>query len=338
MFEYHQGGPEPHTWQGAEELEGLLPPHRLISSRGSIDRYGFLHVLSQLCGMKRQLRPFAEWVHGWIWDQHPTVESLAFASLLRSVPVVVGNSIECEVLKSAGFREVLIGGLPFGYIERQHNSRNNHALLAYPPHSAEVERLSGQQENYMDYLHSIRHKFDGIFVSIFYLDWGGPMHKAAEARGLNVIQGARPDDANSLYRTRAMLDSFKHVTSNTMGSHFVYALRAGCCFSFSGPIFQYEEEMYLGNGNANKHSQACVKRLMEIQSEVYLRGRFGRFFVDHPSDGVVDEVYGEDEVGVRDVLSEANIRRILGWTTTGQLRGYSRGASNRTRRLLQKKL
>ena len=321
-------------WECEQELERIIPSVQPFSVSGSIDRYGFTHVLAALCGLKNPKRPFAEWIHGWIWDEQPTAESLAVDKLNRTVPVVVRNNLEYECLKSAGFREIHIGGLPFCYVGKQHNSKNKHALLAIPPHSAEVERLNSSQIEYMNFLETLKSDFDGVYVSIFYLDWGGALHQAARARGLNIILGARPDDANSLIRTRSLFDAFDFVTSNIMGSHFVYALHANCKFSFSGPIYQYDEQTFLGNGNPNNHSLAKVERFLNIQSERYLRSRFDLFFTDHPSSGSCNMELGRSEIGVDNVLNKEQIREVVGWTIPGQMHGYLRGGLNRAQRIL----
>ncbi|MCD1636360.1 hypothetical protein K7H91_21595 [Martelella mediterranea] len=321
-------------WQRPEDLKKLIPPVRPVCAKGSIDRYGFTYLLADICGLKKPRRTFSEWLHGWAWDDQPTEETLAVGNLHRSVPVVVRNNLEYEALKAAGFKKVFIGGLPFCYLGNQHLVRNDHALLAIPPHSAESERLNDSQIEYFDYLEAIKSDFDGVYVSIFHLDWGGALHKSAEKRGLNVVLGARPDDANSLSRTRSLLDAFKFVTSNTMGSHFVYALYAGCRFSFSGPLYSYNEEVFLGNGNPNNHSLSRVERLMEVHSENYLRSRFDRFFLDHPRDGRFDIALGRSEIGHSNMLNRNRIIEAVGWTVYGQMHGYLCGAINRAQRLI----
>lgn len=320
------------AWQTANELNSLLPSSSVFKVRGSIDRFGFLHLLAEQCCMRAPKRAFAEWMHGWIWDDRPTIESLAMHKLPRDVPVVVRNKIEQKVLLDAGFRDVWIGGLPFCYVPSQHKARNGSSLLAIPPHSAEAERVSSVQRDYMDFLESLKGDFDDIYVCIFYLDWDGPMHRAALQRGLRVVQGARPDDAYSLKRVRALFEAFEHVTSNSIGSHFVYALYSGSRFSFCGPMFTYDEETILANGNPNGHSEERVRRLLEIQDPRYLQIRFGKFYVDHPRQGAFDTDLGASEIGTDQILSPLQIKNILGWTVIGQLCGYGRGAFRRLRR------
>lgn len=320
------------AWQTSEELNALLPSSKAFRLRGSIDRFGFLHLLAERCGMRSPRRSFAEWVHGWIWDECPTVESLAMQKLPRDVAVVVRDEVERDVLLEAGFLNVHIGGLPFAYVPPQHRSRNTVSLLAVPPHSAEAERVSSGQREYLDYLESLKDDFEGIYVCIFHLDLEGSMHRAVLERGMQVVQGARPDDASSLKRVRALFEAFEHVTSNCMGSHFVYALHSGARFSFSGPMFVYDEEVMMSGGNPHGHSKERVRRLLEIQSPEYLGSRFGDFFVDHPQRGTVDAHLGATEIGARHVLPPDNIRNILGWTVRGHLTGYTRGVFRRLRR------
>lgn len=321
-------------WKNLAELNSLLPERKIFVYRGSVDRYGFTHLLAERCGLRRPRHAFAEWIHGWIWDEDPTAESLAVSKLRRDLRLVVRSERERDALHSEGFEEVIIGGLPFAYVERQHVSRNPYALLAFPPHSAEVERLSSNQADYMDYLESQKQNFDGIYVSIFHLDWNGPMRAAAQARGLKVVKGARPDDANSLLRTRALFDAFEYVSSNTMGSHFVYALYSGCRFAFCGPMFQYDEGVLLSGGNPHGHSAKRIERIIAIQQPGYLKARFGEFFVENPRHGVQAEKLAREELGERFILRHDQIVNVLGWTLRGQLNGYAQSMVRRLKRRL----
>lgn len=318
-----------NCWETSNDLATLLPKVILSKSKGSITRYGFSQLLARRCKIKIPFRPFGEWIHGWTWDEDPTSEIFGFSDFRRNIPIVVGNKTEHQVMKNEGFSNVHIGGLPFAYVEKQHVSRNPNALLAFPPHSSENHHFENQvnhQYEYLDYLESLRNNFDGIYVSIFGHDWGGDLHQAAKKRELNTVLGAHPNDLNSLYRTRSLLDAFSFVTSNTMGSHFIYALSAGCHFSFSGPKYGYSEEFFMG-GNTKK---TVVQRGMVIHSEEYLRPRFGNFYLDHPSMGLKSLDFGISEVGFGSMLSPDSIRNILGFSVFGQLRGVSRSAKNRT--------
>ena len=316
----------------AHAIADYLPPFSQIKITSGVDRYGFSSVLAKRCGRRVIVRSFANWVHGWVWAEEPTAELLACAKQARNLTMVVCNQVEKKTLMALNFTDVRVGGLPFAYVERQHMQRHENALLAFPPHSAEAERVTTDQAEYLDFLEAIKQDFESIYLSVYYLDLGGPLHKAANLRGLQVIQGARPDDANSLVRTRSMLDSFKYVTSNVMGSHMLYALFAGCGFSFCGPMYGYDESEFLSGGNPHGHSSDYIRLALKLQSESYLRDKFAKFFVNHPRDGVGDLGFAVDEIGTKFTLSSMQIEDALGWNVNGQFKGYFSGALRRASR------
>ena len=321
-----------HHAQPIDDLQAKLPPfvpYKLVSG---VDRYGFSSVLATRCGRNVTRRSFANWVHGWVWAEEPSAELLACANLPRDLTIVVRNLRERIALENEGFRDVRIGGLPFAYVARQHTSRYMHGLLAFPPHSAEAEKVSSDQTDYLDYLESLKNDFEVIYVSIYYLDLNGPMHKAAQARGLRIIQGARPDDANSLQRMRALFDAFSTVTSNVIGSHVLYALYSGCRFSFSGPFYAYTATDFLGNGNPHDHEDAYIESLVMLHSERYLRDQFGSWFADHPKAGALDQAFASDAIGEAFLMSARQIDSAMGWDLPGRLRGYFKGAKRRLAR------
>jgi hypothetical protein len=311
-----------------------LPPQKKIRLTSGIDRYGFSSILAAKIGLPFVPRSFANWVHGWIWYGAVTPELLLLKGHPHDVSAIVRNEDEQRVLTEAGFKNVHIGGLPYAYVPKQHRPRYDDRLLAIPTHSAESEKLTTDQKHYLDYLESLVPDYEGIYLSIYYLDLNGPMHKAAENRRLKTILGARPDDANSLLRTRAMFDSFKFVTSNTMGSHVLYSLFSDCFFSFCGPIYSYDESIFLSNGNPLGHSPTFVSKQLEMYSESYLRNNFGRYFKQHPRLGCPDKKYAEKEIGSSNILCSSSLREAVGWTVSKQTAGYSSGFLRRVRRSL----
>ncbi len=158
-----------------------LPPFAPSKNSGGVDRYGFLSVLAKRCGRRTVPRSFANWIHGWVWAEEPTPELLASRNLPRNVTIVVCQEAEQLALKTAGFTDVRLGGLPFAYIQRQHTHCQTDALLAFPPHSAEVGRVTADQGAYFDYLETLKHDFESIYVCVHYLDMNGPLHKDALA-------------------------------------------------------------------------------------------------------------------------------------------------------------
>ena len=317
----------------SDSVSACLPPVVPIRVLSGVDRYGFSSLLAERCGRRTVPRSFANWVHGWNWTDEQTAKVLNCDDLPRDVTIVVCNEAERAGLERDGFTTVRVGGLPFAYVPQQLPSRRTDALLAFPPHSAEAERQTADHGRYLDYLESLKGDFESVYVSIHYLDIGTPLHTAAAARGLHVIQGARPDDANSLLRVRAMLDLFGHVTTNVVGSHMLYALFSGCRFSFCGPMYAHDESVLLGGGNPHGHTSDFIRFIEWIQSEAYLRTKFGRFFADHPRQGLPDTVFAEAAIGLKHLMTPDQVESALGWSLEGRLLGYARAARRRARRL-----
>jgi len=315
-------------------VDKILPPHYPIKIKSGIDRYGFSSILARRLNMGYVPRSFADWMHGWAWWTEPKAEHLVGRDLHRKTSIVVNNNMEKEALLVAGFKNVRTGGLPFAYVSKQNDYRSENALLAYPPHSAEAENLSTDQKDYFDYLESLKKNFTEIYVSIYYLDLNKPMHSAASVRGLKVIQGANPSDANGLIRVRSILDSFKYVTSNVMGSHMLYALYAGCNFSFSGPFYTYDESMFLANGNPHKHTKQYIDEMISFASEKYVKGKFFKYFTSDPFFGIQDSEFAAEYIGEKYMLNTQEIKDALGWSVAGQITGYTKGAARRLIRLL----
>jgi len=310
-------------------MQNLLPPFVQIKIRSGVDRYGFSHVLSKRLGLSYVPRSFADWVHGWAWWSEHSSELHGLSKTNKQNKIIVTNESERLAFNSEGFINVISGGLPFAYIPQQHTQRNEHALLAYPSHSAEAEKMLTDAHDYFDYLEAIKKDFDGIYVSIYSLDWNGPIHTAALKRGLNVIEGANPNDANGLLRVRSILDSFSQVTSNSMGSHMLYALYAGCKFSFCGPYYSHDESVLLSNGNWHGHTIQYIEKCSMYMSEFYVRSNFDKFFLNHPNLGISDIEFSKIAIGESNILDDNQLLDVLGWTVVGQVGGYLNGGVRR---------
>jgi hypothetical protein len=301
------------------EIENFLPPYSRIKITSGVDRYGFSSVLAKRLNLRLVPRSFANWVHGWAWWTEHTAELLACSDLPKDTSIIVNNKLEQSAMITEGFMNTIAGGLPFSYVAKQHNSRNENALLVIPPHSAEPEggELKVSQEDYFDYIESIKHDFEEIYISIHYLDLNTPMYYAALRRGFKVIQGANPFDSNGLVRVRSLLDRFKYVTSNTMGSHMLYSLYADCNFSFCGPFFSFPAEG-------------------SYSDEKYIRHRFPKFFLPHPRMGLKNMEFAVEAIGERFILKPDKIREALGWTMHKQINGYLSGGARKVHRYYKK--
>jgi len=305
-----------------------------INLNSGIDRYGFSDILANELNLHYRRRSFANWLHGWIWWKATSSTELMFKDSCKSQSrLVVSNFHEKEILKNEGFKNIWIGGLPFTYVKNSNFKRKPNSLLAMPPHSAENEKIRNEYYDYLDYLESIKNEYENVYVSIYYLDKSKEIIKKIESRGLKFIDGARPDDINSLRRMRAIFDSFEFITSNTMGSHIIYAIYCGCKTSLCGPMYKYDETLFLGNDGKINHDKKYVEDSLYYLSQKYLMEKFQFLYTQTPINGYFSEEYGKKEIGYYNKMNKEQILDALQWHLTGQVNGYSSGAIRRLKRI-----
>jgi hypothetical protein len=301
-------------------------PFKNIKLVSGVDRYGFSDVLYQQLKLIYRPRSFANWQHGWIWwKAKSSTELLLKNHDKKNSRLIVSNSHEKQMLEDEGYKNIWIGGLPFSYTENSKLKKSTNSLLAMPPHSAEVEKLYNPYTDYLDYLESIIKDYEEIYVSIYHLDKCENLIKEITKRGLKFIDGARPDDANSLRRMRAIFDTFEFVTSNAMGSHILYAIYCGCKTSICGPLYKYDADVFNGKNNENKHDKKYIEETLYYLSEKYLKEKFSFLFTQNPKYGFESLEYGAEEIGEKNKMNKKEIIEVLQWSTKNQIINYYKG-------------
>ena len=306
-----------------------LPERKLIKLRNGLDRYGFSYLLADIIGFNRPPRSFGTWDHGWIFWKPEAPMDLGHAESPFDMPVVVRSTQEESILRNSGFRHVFIGGLPFAYVQKSNKTRRGNSLIAFIPHS--LSYLTGFRINveYFNYLHSISAGFDEVYVCVFSDDAANQLIVSELVkRGLKIIIGAQPDDANSLIRMRWIFDQFEYVTSSAMGSHLLYAAYSGCNVSIAGPFSEESRDHIMSNPYAASHP-AYVDHLLNGCSESTNRLAYPWLFVDHPRNGINMEAWAKMEIGYYSLLDDKAIVDILGWNFIGYAKGVFRGARRR---------
>ena len=219
----------PEQWSALQARHPFKPVYNL-------DRFGFRRHLSSICSVRADRRVYCDWMHGWTWwdegfgfDDFPG--PLVFPGQIK---IVTSTPKQAEVLRMSG-HDAISGGLPFAYISQTDYSQRPETLLAFPTHSADRVRNQIVQFEYLDFLAEQRDRFEIVCVSLFIHDYIPETLYQIRRRGLVPLIGADPCDSNSLWRTRATLDSFSHVSTNAFGSHVAYALASGCTTSVFSP-------------------------------------------------------------------------------------------------------
>jgi hypothetical protein len=318
-----------------------LPEYRQINLVSGVDRYGFSSLLAERLGLLRPRRSFANWQHGWVWWGATSYEELMMDNGLKDQSqFIVSKSAELDVLNSAGFKNVWVGGLPFAYTEPSKSRKVPGSLLAMPMHSAEqtnkttTNKLAKSLTDYLDFLESLKSQFSSVWLSIYYLDFSTPLLDEISRRGLFAIEGARPNDANSLKRVRTIMDTFEFVTTNSIGSHVIYAMFSGCKVSVSGPEFLVEESDFLFDNCFKSFSKKYIEDSVYYLSRKYLEIKFPFILVDNPMNGFQSEEFASEEIGFYNRLTNEDILDALQWSRVGQLKGYSLGGMRRIERAL----
>lgn len=299
-----------------------------IRNNTSLDRYGFSYLLADRLKLKEPLRPFCNWSHGWyFWNDIMKIEDLiGMKGCPIDTSIIVGSKSEYVKFVEAGYKNVNIGGLPFAYVSEQGIQRNSNAMLAFIGHSSESEKINIIDLEYLNYLESQKVNFEEIYVSIYSLDKDTKIIEEVVKRGLIPSNGANPFDKRSLIRTRIALEYCEHISTNTFGSHIAYALAAGCRVSVFSPCIKYDTSKYKENQN---YSNDYIERIEYYTSESYLRNRWDYLFDKNSSDGYQNKKIGLEWIGEEYRLSNEQLRRVLCWDFSGQIKGYMSGAIRR---------
>lgn len=318
-----------------------LPDFKRINLVSSVDRYGFSSLLAERIGVLWPRRSFANWQHGWMWWGASTYEELMMDyGLKEKSQFIVSKSAELEVLKSAGFKNLWVGGLPFSYTEPSKSLRVAGSLLAMPMHSAEQtnkttsNKLEKSLIDYLDFLESLKRQYSSVWISIYYLDFSPSLLDEIRKRGLFPIEGARPNDANSLKRVRIIMDTFEFVTSNAIGSHVIYAMFSDCKVSVGGPKVNIEESDFILDNRFKCFSKKYIEKSVYHLSREYLQNKFPFILTDNPSNGFQSQEFAREEIGFYNRLKNEDILDALQWGWIPQLKGYSLGGIRRFERVL----
>jgi hypothetical protein len=162
------------------------------------------------------------------------------------------------------------------------------------------------------------------------------MERRARESGLNVVFGARPDDANALLRMRSIYDYFDYVTSNVLCSAILYAGFSGCKISISGPA-QYTIEDSIFNDIAlayNAIDPMFVRRLSHTFTRTYAEQNYPEFCHESPKDSNCQVSVCRGLIGWDKRLSNDEIYDALRWAPLDQVGWAARGVLRRVRRYL----
>jgi hypothetical protein len=294
------------------------------------DRYGFSHSIAAKLGMPWK-RSFGNWLHGWIWWHASTPDELMFGSAYKSQPHVVSTIQQKDMLLAHGFENVILGGLPYHHISMHDPlERADNSLLVMPPHSSEREKLSKSLENYFEYIKALENDFSKVRICLHHCDNTAENKVLLDKLGLKAITGARPNEPHSLARMRRIFKHFDFVTTNSISSHFAYALYEGCKVSFTGPIYEMEDSDF---ADVDLRSRPwLIETIKKHASKQYIESNYSVFIKSHPNKGFSDKGLGRHFVEGDNRLTDEDLPEVMSWTLRSRTRGYLNAVKSKFRR------
>ncbi|MBF0141778.1 MAG: hypothetical protein HQL74_16080, partial [Magnetococcales bacterium] len=294
-----------------------------------LNYYGAAKLVADQLGIKDPPVSYVSWTHGWrqdlvradqlVCDAHIGVNGYPDAKVVipadKRRPYLVATKAIETLLREAGYPDSRAVGLPFCYVARDPTvKRIPGSLLVMPTHTLMRTDARADEEEYLGYIRSISHHFTCIVFSInlsclannLWLD-------NLKKFGFDYVLGAGLMDQAALFRIRRLFDTFEYMTSNGIGSHFVYAGLCGVKVSLAGPLDRYPSDLH--------RNEPCWKIPEEREKLILSASMFQHDFIKkrfpwlyrEPIDGVQCVKWAKEEIGYDNKISFAELAHLFGW-------------------------
>jgi hypothetical protein len=253
------------------------------------------------------------WIHGWYPRFLCSLDSdLPFGELVRAGDTrYVATKFHEEFLSAHGLPTKAIG-LPIAYLPPRAYRRRAGTLLVMPVHSETSTTHKWKFREYAQQISELKPHFDEIVACVHTscITNGYWVNEFREI-GVPVIEGAHGCDRNSLERIRALMSQFEFMTTNGFGSNIAYASAFGAKASIHGEFCNYTEadhpDLYFFSAKPG-----LLEELIRRVSEESIRSHLAEFFTD-PLKAQQRVEWGLEQIGYRNRISPAEMRRCFGW-------------------------
>lgn len=301
--------------KSTEELEAQLnlPKRCEIPSFEELHVYGISSIIANEVGLIEVPNSKATWQHGWHFEPLDGIEELLSGPNSTDGPRLVCNKkVENLVRLHNNRLSVHSVGLPFIYADVPVISRQKQSLLVLPPHSLPWTHHDRNELEYVDFIKSIESNFESVVVCLnnncFERNF---WRESFASAGIPVIRGADAMDGNSLHRMQRIFRSFDFVTSNTIGSHILYASYCNCRVSIAGPYEALNPMSYRNDPFFSSRPQ-LLELHTQRHSETIVRSFYPELFVN-PEQAVSRVSWAEQEIGLQYKLEFVDLATLLGW-------------------------
>jgi len=302
-----------------------LPPIELIWRRTEPDFYGASHLIAKQVGKNVVPVSFATWRHGWVDAKYIKYVKILLNSDRFDLTHLVATEDHAASLKEFGYPTVQAVGMPFIYADEVTVKRKAGSLLVMPGHSLYYTGHNWNQKRYVQQISNLKPHFNTI-VACLHSSCFSKEHWISEFQehGIPCIRGADSYDKNSLLRMKTAFKSFEYMTTNTVGSHIIYAAHAGCKVSIYGDYGIYRKEDFQ-NDPLYKSDPDLLDFAIEFSSERSIKTKYPMLFAV-PMESSARVEWGQKMTGFKYKRSPHEIASLLGWSLEDQIKGYIREA------------
>jgi len=280
--------------------------------------YGDTSVIARYVGLPKAPRRLnGEWQHGVVVRERNKNADWIIGSdgLSHQRPhqrYYVARDDQVLALKAFGFTDVHAIGLPFAYVTLPLCDRVQNTLLAMPAHGL-PESGSRICSDYADFVAEQRKHFSDVVVCLHRTDHDcKKMRDTYEERGLFVVRGADPDDADAYDCLASLFSYFDVVTGNEFGSHVAYAAMTGAKVSVAGPQTPFDRSYYL-KLPYYRNCPAVLDLAEEFVVSCVLERNYPFLYADPKcAQPCID--WAADQIGVGNRRSPEELRHLCGWT------------------------
>jgi hypothetical protein len=292
--------------------------------------YGAAQMVADTLGIALPSLSHLSWAHGWRVEPIIHADQLArnhFVGvrgqegaqvIIRAEerqPFLVATRAHETLLRANGFPNTYAVGLPFTYVEKAPDvERRADSLLVMPSHVLIGMQQRANEIEYLEYIKSIAHQFSRVVFCVnLSCVVNGYWIDNLNRYGFDYVLGAGLMDLNALKRMRRIFDSFAYMTSNGIGSHFIYAALCGVKVSMAGPLDRMPEDLYAKEPEWQDplRRERLLFSIAHHQHEV-LNKRWPWLYVEPKQAGLHLE-WARQESGYDTRVSFLSLARLFGW-------------------------
>jgi len=303
-----------------------LPSIEYMQLKRGVDRFGFSSFLFNRLKIKLPYRTFVDWDQGWNYgDPNIWIKEDFITGNTGVNEQYVASRQECKkLLEGLGYKKIIMGGLPFCYIDTPNVEKiKNSALFILPKylttssHNGRVNHSKSRDKaydkdrlNFVKYVNSVKGDFNKSVLCIF------PENRESEELielcakfNIEVVLGASPYDKNALTRMAILFSKFEYCISNGLGSHIVYSNIMGGKACVVEPFIELHNSSRSVNWNNGF-------------SEKYCRDEYPWLFVTNHRLATNKKKWAMKVAGCNYKLKKNTIIKVLSWSIPGQLKMF----------------